>query len=313
MFSLPPVNHLANGRSHSRVVWNGSNQSTRSRARRAQKPSKSASASAYRSAVAFAWAEKAGSGGKVRLSARRFSISIEEGVGSTVTGPSSGRGWLAILASRRAGHRPATMAAAATRRPRLAGATSTALETGDPRWVTQRTLFVLGFPEASQARAALAEIGNLGNSGFLKAADWAIVERDADRQGDLRREPERRIRAPHVVRWPAAWPVPSSCCSGRSAGPGGRGLAGAGAVASKLHDSGFKANDMDAVGGLMRDGRTVLLVSVADEYVDNMRAAMKDVPEFLASDRSMESPVTGDAGDVLRNAVEEYRTSHPEG
>ena len=43
-----------------------------------------------------------------------------------------------------------------------------------------RTLFVLGFPEASQARAALAEIGNLGNPGFLKADDWAIVERDAN-------------------------------------------------------------------------------------------------------------------------------------
>ena len=45
MFSFPPVNHLANGRSHSSVVWNGSNQSMRSRASRAQKASKSASAS----------------------------------------------------------------------------------------------------------------------------------------------------------------------------------------------------------------------------------------------------------------------------
>ena len=44
----------------------------------------SASASAYRSAVALAWAVNAGSGGNVRSSARRFSIS-GGGVGSTVT------------------------------------------------------------------------------------------------------------------------------------------------------------------------------------------------------------------------------------
>ena len=58
MLSLPPVNHLANGRSHSSVVWNGSNQSIRSRASVAQNASKSASASTYRSAVAFAWADE---------------------------------------------------------------------------------------------------------------------------------------------------------------------------------------------------------------------------------------------------------------
>lgn len=175
-----------------------------------------------------------------------------------------------------------------------------------------RTLFVLGFPEASQARAALAEIGNLGNSGFLKADDWAIVERDASGKVTFEESPSADHGATRgavaggvagaflVVLGPVGW-------------AGAAALAGAGAVVSKLHDSGFKANDMDAVGGLMRDGRTVLLVSVTDEYVENMRAAMKDVPEFLASDRSMESPVTGEAGDVLRHAVEEYRTSHPEG
>ena len=94
MLSLPPVNHLANGRSHSSVVWNGSNQSIRSRASLAQNASKSASASAYRSAVALAWAVNAGSGGNDRVSASRFSISGEDGDGSTLTDPSH-HGWLA--------------------------------------------------------------------------------------------------------------------------------------------------------------------------------------------------------------------------
>ena len=75
MFSLPPTNHFANGRSHSSVVVNGSFQVTVSRAIRAQNASGSRAASSYSDGWAFAWAEKAGSGGNVRASARRFSIS----------------------------------------------------------------------------------------------------------------------------------------------------------------------------------------------------------------------------------------------
>ena len=80
------MNHLANGRSHSSVVVNGVDQSSRSRARFAQNASKSASASSYRAAVALAWAANAGSGGNVRDSARRFSISGDGTGGSTLTG-----------------------------------------------------------------------------------------------------------------------------------------------------------------------------------------------------------------------------------
>ena len=38
-FSLPPTNHLANGSSHSQIVCQSSDQSSRSAAWRAQKPS----------------------------------------------------------------------------------------------------------------------------------------------------------------------------------------------------------------------------------------------------------------------------------
>src|SRR6185503_14096969 len=86
MFSLPPTNHFANGRSHSSVVWNGSTQSTVSRAIVAQKASKSRSASSYSSGLALAPAAKAGSGGKVRDSASRFSISGDGVDGSTLNG-----------------------------------------------------------------------------------------------------------------------------------------------------------------------------------------------------------------------------------
>ena len=54
---------------------NGSIQVDRLAGERAQNASGSASASAYSAAWALAWAVNAGSGGKVRPSARRFSIS----------------------------------------------------------------------------------------------------------------------------------------------------------------------------------------------------------------------------------------------
>src|SRR2546426_356834 len=86
MLSVPPTNHLAKGRSHSRVLSNGFVQSTRSRAMRAQNASKSRSASSYRLAFALACAVNAGSGGNVRRSASRFSIAACDGEDdSTVT------------------------------------------------------------------------------------------------------------------------------------------------------------------------------------------------------------------------------------
>src|SRR3954462_9832079 len=75
MFSLPPTNHFAKGSSHSSVVVKGSFQVTVSRAIFAQNASGSAAASSDKDRGAVAWAAKAGSGGKVRPSARRFSIS----------------------------------------------------------------------------------------------------------------------------------------------------------------------------------------------------------------------------------------------
>src|SRR5262245_28389281 len=87
MFSLPPRNHFANGSSHSSVWVNGSFQVTVSRAIRSQKATGSRAASSYSEAWALACALNAGSGGKVRPSARRFSIS---GRWSTLTWASPG-------------------------------------------------------------------------------------------------------------------------------------------------------------------------------------------------------------------------------
>ena len=112
MFSLPPVNHLANGRSHSSVVSNGSNQSIRSRASLAQKASKSASASRVEVRRGVGLGGEGGAGGNVRVSARRFSISGEVESGLTLTDPSIVGGWPghSIVPSRCGPHHQRTIA-----------------------------------------------------------------------------------------------------------------------------------------------------------------------------------------------------------
>ena len=69
---------------------------------------------------------------------------------------------------------------------------------------------------------------------------------------------------------------------------------------------------MEAVGALMADGRTVLLISVGSGFHERMRAAIKDVPEFAAADRTLESPVDGESGNLLREAIAAYKEGTPE-
>ena len=77
-----------------------------------------------------------------------------------------------------------------------------------------------------------------------------------------------------------------------------------------LHDSGLKDKDLKSVAGLMRDGRTVLVLTVTPEFRDRMHQALTEVPELAAADRKLESPVDGSTGNLLREAVEQYRATH---
>jgi hypothetical protein len=78
-------------------------------------------------------------------------------------------------------------------------------------------------------------------------------------------------------------------------------------VVAALHDSGFKEKDLTSVADLMVEGRTVLILDVKPDYVEKMRSALTDVPEFMAADRTLESPVDGESGNLLRAAVADYK------
>jgi uncharacterized membrane protein len=89
--------------------------------------------------------------------------------------------------------------------------------------------------------------------------------------------------------------------------------AGVGAVAGKLHDSGFKNKDLEEVGGLMQEGRTLLVVSVQPEFVDRFKQAIDDVPELKAADRKMDFDVDGSSSNMLRDAIASYKATQAAG
>jgi uncharacterized membrane protein len=175
-----------------------------------------------------------------------------------------------------------------------------------------RTLFVLGYPDKAMADAAVAEMHVLDVDGFLKVADWAIITRDED--GTVRSH-EPTTADPGAARGAVAGGVAGAfmVLLGPIGIAGVAAAAGVGAVAAALHDSGFKDQDMEAVGALMADGRTILLAAVESEYVDRMRTAIQEIPEFVAADRTLESSVDGSSGNLLRETIAQYKEQRAAG
>jgi uncharacterized membrane protein len=173
----------------------------------------------------------------------------------------------------------------------------------------ERYLFALGYPDEALADAALAELHELDTDNYLKVADWAIVTKSADGKVTTRESTHSDAGAARgavaggvvgaliVMTGPIGW-------AGAAVG------AGVGAVAAALHDGGMKNDDLKSMASLMADGRTVLVLTVTPEYRDRMRDALTEVPELAAADRKLESPVDGSTGNLVREAVEQYRSSH---
>jgi len=169
-------------------------------------------------------------------------------------------------------------------------------------------LFVLGYPDATLADAAVAELEQLSHDEFLRDVDWAIVTKDADGKVTTRETTDSDAGA---AKGAVAGGVAGALIAVMAGPIGIAGVAvaaGAGAVVAALHDAGFKNKDLTSVSDLMQPGRTILLLDIKPEYVDKMRSALTDVPEFKAADRTLESPVDGASGNLLRAAVADYKT-----
>jgi uncharacterized membrane protein len=173
----------------------------------------------------------------------------------------------------------------------------------------ERYLFALGYPDEALADAALAELHELNTDEYLKIADWAIVTKALDGKVTTREStssdagPARGAVAGGVVGALLVFAGPIGWAGAAAA-------TGVGALTAALHDSGLKNEDLKSVASLMAEGRTVLVLTVTPEFRDRMRQALTEVPELAAADRALESPVDGSTGNLLREAVEQYRSTH---
>jgi uncharacterized membrane protein len=171
-----------------------------------------------------------------------------------------------------------------------------------------KRLFVLGYPDAASAEAAVGELTELARDQYVRVEDWATISKGADGKLTVK---ENTGSDPGAQRGAVAGGIAMALVA--IAGPIGlAGVAvgaGVGAVAGKLHDSGFKNKDLEEVGSLMQEGRTLLVVSIEPEFVTRFSEAINDVPELKAADRKMDFDVDGSSTHMLRDAIASYKAS----
>ena len=176
---------------------------------------------------------------------------------------------------------------------------------------TKKHLFVFSYPDRASAEAAVNELTELQRDQFVEVKDWAIVSKGAG--GELT-VTESKEADPGGRRGAVAGGLGGAFIA-LAATPIGLGAiavgAGVGAVAAAVKDSGFKGKDLDEVGRLMRDGRSILLLAVKPEGVARLQGALDDIPELASADR-WEADVDASSKNVLRDAIAQYKAQHDE-
>lgn len=171
----------------------------------------------------------------------------------------------------------------------------------------KKHLFLLGYPDEAGAEAGIAELKELQRDMFLEVKDYAIVTKDPGGELTVRESKDADAGA---QRGAVAGGIGGAFLA-LAATPIGAGAivvgAGIGAVASALRDTGFKSNDLQEVGRLMQDGRTLLIVAVRPEDTERLRGVLDDLPELRAADRRWEAEVSGDSKNMLRDAITLWR------
>jgi uncharacterized membrane protein len=168
-------------------------------------------------------------------------------------------------------------------------------------------LFVLGFPDRSNADTAVAELKSLQSTEFLELTDYAIVSKGVG--GELT-VAESTDSDPGAKQGALAGATGAAFIALLSTPIGAGAIvagAGIGAVTGALRDSGFKTKDLEETGRLMQDGRTILIVAVKPEHTDRLRGALDDIPALAAADRRWEAEVPASTKNALRDAIAQYR------
>jgi uncharacterized membrane protein len=125
----------------------------------------------------------------------------------------------------------------------------------------KKHLFVLGYPDRAAAEAAIAELRELERDQYIEVGDYAIISKG---EGGKLTIAENRDADPGAERGAVTGALAGAFVAMASTPIGLAAIAvgaGVGAIAAAVRDSGFKGHDLDEVGAMMRDGRTILLLA----------------------------------------------------
>jgi len=166
-------------------------------------------------------------------------------------------------------------------------------------------LVVLGYASPEAAQAGVTELDELKNSKYMKATDWAIISKDATGKVKLNETKSADAGATRggLV---GAFALGMVALAAAPVTLGAVAVGGAvGAVAAALHDGGFKNDDMRTIAGMMREGRAILLFSVAPEQAERATEAVREIPAFTAAEWSRGFTVSA-GKDGLKEAIAQF-------
>ncbi len=166
-------------------------------------------------------------------------------------------------------------------------------------------LVATGFIERDDAVRALRAVQWLTENEHIELEGHALITRDGD--GDVRIEESKDadpgpLRGGFVGGAAGALLAIATGPIGAAAVIGGAVI---GAIATTMHDAGFPDVELRAIGDLMANGRTILLLGVEPEFAARLDAAIDALPEF--ADVTYRQVTELEDSDALGEAIRQYR------
>lgn len=167
-------------------------------------------------------------------------------------------------------------------------------------------LVLMGFSEELIARSVLQLVKEEADEKVFTLLDWALATKDSDGAVKIEGDKGKDPGATRGGLFGGALGVLLV-----AAGPVGLGAvavgAGIGAVTAAMRDSGIQDKDLKAVGGLMRDGRSGLIVAIEPGDVDAWNTFVSKNTEFHAAQPVLHIDISPDH--TFEQAIEEYRAA----
>ena len=174
-------------------------------------------------------------------------------------------------------------------------------------------LFVLGYADEALANAAVAELEQLAQDEFLRDIDWAVVTKGADGKITTRESTRAGSGCPPGCgrrrRRRGADRDRRADRTGRRRGGGGHRRGHGEARRQRVQGEGHADRRRPDAGRPDECSSSIVAPGVHRDIGRRHRGH----PEFMAADQTLESPVDGSSGNLLRAAVEDYQEKNTAG